>query len=91
MQINRQQAVGLITRNRGKFFTVIFTKRTTGEQRVLTGRQGVTKHLKGGPAAYSFSEKKLLPVFDTQKGEYRSIPVEGIQEVRILGKVFQVV
>ena len=91
MQITKQQAAGLITRNRGKFFTVTFTKRTTGEQRVLNGKQGVTKHLKGGPAAYSFSEKRLLPVFDTTKSEYRSIPVEGISELKICGKVFSVV
>ena len=91
MQITKQQAAGLITRNRGKFFTVTFTKRTTGERRVLNGKQGVTKHLKGGPAAYSFSEKKLLPVFDCQIQAYRSIPVEGISELKICGKVFSVV
>ena len=91
MQITRQQAAGLITRNRGKFFTVTFIKRTTGETRVMNCRQGVTKHLKGGPAAYSFAEKRLLPVFDCQKGEYRSVPLEGITEVKILGRTFQVV
>jgi hypothetical protein len=90
MQITKQQAAGLISRNRGKFFTVTFTKRTTGETRVLNGRQGVTKHLKGGEAAYNFSEKRLLPVFDVVKGEYRSIPIEGITEVKILGRTFQV-
>ena len=90
MQITKQQAASLISRNRGKIFTVTFVKRTTGETRVLNGRQGVTKHLKGGPAAYNFSEKKLLPVFDLQLGAYRSIPVEGIEEVKIMGKTFQV-
>lgn len=91
MQITKQQAAGLISRNRGKIFTVTFVKRTTGETRVLNGRQGVKKHLKGGEAAYSFSEKQLLPVFDMVKGEYRSIPIEGIEEVKIMGKTFQVV
>lgn len=90
MVITKQQAAGLISRNRGKFFTVTFVKRTTGETRVLNGRQGVKKHLKGGEAAYSFSEKKLLPVFDLQKNAYRSIPIEGITEVKILGRTFQV-
>ena len=91
MQITKQQAAGLITRNRGKFFTVTFTKRTTGERRVMNGKQGVRRYLKGGPAAYSFQEKGLIPVFDITKSEYRSIPIEGISELKICGKVFSVV
>ena len=90
MRITKQQAAGLISRNRGKFFTVTFTKRTTGEERILNGRQGVKRYLKGGPAAYNFAEKKLLPVFDCQIQAYRSIPVEGISELKILGRTFEV-
>jgi len=60
---------------------VKFEKRTTGEVRSMNCRIGVTKHLKGGKAAYSAAQKGLLTVFDMTKKSYRSIPLEGIQSV----------
>jgi len=74
----------------GKFFTVVFTKRTTGEERVMNCRQRVKKFLKGGEAKYSFSEKKLVSVFDVQKNEYRCFPLDALKEIRSGGEVFQV-
>ncbi len=62
----------------GQIFSVVFKKRTNGEIRKMRCRMGVTKYLKGGERAYDFKEKNLLPVFDLEKGEYRSIPIEAI-------------
>lgn len=65
----------------GKFFTVVFRKRTTGELRVMNCRQRVKKHLKGGEAKYRFSEKGLVSVFDVQKGEYRCFPLDALVSI----------
>lgn len=90
-QITKKQAEAIIRNSNGKIMTVLFTKRTTGELRLMTCRTGVTKHLKGGVPTYSFEEKKLISVYDMtigkkDKGEgYRCIPLEGIKEITIDG------
>jgi hypothetical protein len=80
-----QEALTYIQETHGKFFSVIFKKRTTGEIRNMLARTGVKSKLKGGEAAYNFTEKSLIAVFDVQKGDYRSIPIEGIQKIKIDG------
>ena len=88
--VTASAAVKAIFGTDGHFFSVDFVKRSTGELRTLRGRQGVTKYLKGGDAPYSFSEKKLISVFDIDKMDYRSIPIEGIRQVRVNGEVLNV-
>lgn len=78
-QIPLNQALAII--KSGKFFSCEFTKRTTGETRVMLARVGVKKYLKGTGARYSFSEKGLIPVYDLLKREYRSIPIENITKI----------
>lgn len=65
----------------GKFFSVLFIKRTTGKPRMMVCRGGVRKHLKGGEQAYDPAEKQLATVFDVQKGGYRTIPLDAVLEV----------
>lgn len=89
--ITRKKAVAWIQARAGKFFSVRFVKRTDGSVREMTCRQGVKVHLKGGPPAYDFAANRLLPVWDTVAAGYRSIPVEGITDVKIAGKWFRVV
>lgn len=93
--ISRQEAVEMIRGlEDGRIFTVIFQKRTvdkeTGKQeiRIMNCRQRVTKHLAGGPAAYSFNEKGLVSVFDLTKMAYRSFPIDGLIAVRAHGDTF---
>lgn len=62
----------------GKFFTVTFTKRSTGERRTMNCRLGVTRHLRGGTKAYNDADHGLLTVFDMQSRGYRSIPVANV-------------
>ncbi len=63
----------------GQFFSVRFRKRSDGTIRDMPRcRMGVSKYIRGGERAYDFGEKELLPVFDMDKGQYRSIPIEGI-------------
>jgi hypothetical protein len=94
--ITRDQVRTLIAKSNGRFFTVMFTKRTDQKIRTMTCRTGVKKNLKGGEPAYNFAEKDLIPVYDTQAGlkpgdtGYRCIPVEGIHTISINGKDFRV-
>lgn len=70
------------------FYTVVFTKKTTGETRILNARQNVKKHSHGGvnPCA---GKDDLLPTFDVKIGQYRTVWVDGIQEIRHNGSVIR--
>jgi len=72
----------------GRMCSITFTKRS-GEIRKLTGRLGVKRHLKGKGKNYSDEDKGLVTIFDSQKGEYKSIRANSIQEVRAHGKVMR--
>ncbi len=96
-QITQKQAANLIAKSNGRFFSVLFVKRGDGELREMICRTGVKKNLKGGEAPYDFSEKKLIPVYDTQAEKkkpgdsgYRCIPIEGIRQISINGADFKV-
>lgn len=89
--MKRSEVVSEVYGHHGEFFAVTFVKRTTGEMRTMQCRQGVKKHLAGGPAAYNPHEHNLLFVFDMTKMAYKSIPVEGILQIAIGGKSYEVV
>ena len=72
----------------GRFFTVVFVKRTTGELRVMNCRQGVRCHLKGGKAAYRFSEKRLVSVWDVKAEGYRSFGLEALVSITVEGQEY---
>jgi hypothetical protein len=76
--ISKSQAVSLIKKNKGKQFTVVYDKRD-GSERVLTGRIGVTKYLRGGTLPYNPTSYGLLPVYDDIKEAYRMIVVTTIK------------
>jgi len=91
--VSRREAVAIIHGlEDGRFFTVVFRKRTeneeTGEReiRIMNCRQRVKKHLAGGKCSYSFREKGLVPVYDMQAMGYRSFPIDGLIEVRVGGE-----
>lgn len=72
-------------------FNVVFIKRTTGEQRNMTCRLDVRKHVKGDKGtgrAYDMEGKGLIPVYDVQKRGYRTVPVDGIVSITIKGETF---
>lgn len=71
----------------GKFFRVVFIKRTTGERRVMRARRGVTKYLRGGKLPYDPIEKGLMTVFDLDKKAYRMVSLDAIVELHHHGKV----
>jgi hypothetical protein len=71
-------------------FSVVFVKRSNGELRKMTCRRGVKKFLAGGELGYNAKEKDLLPVFEIDKGQYRSISCEQVQELKLHGKTYQI-
>lgn len=90
MNIKRSEVNKLIPKN-GRFFTVTFTKRTTGDLRTMNCRLGVKQHLKGGTKSFKDDDKNLLTVWDNTKHAYRSIPLENLIELRSGGKVYHIV
>ncbi len=71
----------------GKIFTIVFTKRTTGETRVMHARRGVTAYLRGGELRYDPTLKGLMTVFDLDKSDYRCVPLDAVTELRHHGRV----
>lgn len=69
----------------GQFYTVVFTKKTTGEVRVMNAKQNVAKYSHGGHNPCS-GKDDLLPTFDMKAGAYRTVWLDGVQEIRHAGK-----
>ena len=81
--MNLQERYNLLMKagENGKFFTAKFLKRSNGAERTMNCRLNVTKHLRGGPAAYNPAEHNLLTVYDVKAQGYRCIPLESLFEV----------
>jgi hypothetical protein len=99
MVITQGQAVRVLERLKAKgvFFTVIFTKRTTGEKREMTCRGGVSAYVKGVGLRFDPVKKGLVSVWEASKeegvskaGAYRFIALEGLQEIRGQRKIYTV-
>ena len=87
--ISKSQAVALIKKNKGKQFTVVYNKRD-GSERILTGRIGVTKYLRGGSLRYNPASYGLLPVYDDIKRDYRMIVVTTMKLLKFGEEVYEV-
>lgn len=87
LEISVQEAVAKIHSSRGKFFTVLFTKRSDNTMRKMNCRTGVRKDLKGVGRAKKID---LITVYDMVKKEYRNINVSGLREIKIGGKNYKV-
>lgn len=70
-----------------EIFTVKFVKRKDQSIREMNCRLGVTKYLNGGGPVYDAKVYDLLRVFDMQIMDYRSIPLDGILEIRFGGRI----
>ena len=70
----------LILQSAGRFVTVVFEKKN-GELRTLTGRLGVTKHLKGGVS--TLNPDAYITIYDVVNKGYRAVNRETIRSVTI--------
>jgi hypothetical protein len=75
----------VIEQTKGKFFTVTFVKKD-GTERVLNGRVGVVKHLKGGVNRVG---DQYITVFDIKNGGYRSVNKSTIKEVKFGKEIYK--
>lgn len=85
-----QMARQISTLAGGTIFSVDFIKRTDHKLRHMVCRLGVRKGQKGTGSAYDHLTKGLLCVYDVQKRDYRSIPLENVKTIKIRGKEFKV-
>jgi len=71
-----------ILNSNGKFVTVTFTKKD-GTIRVLNGRLGVKKHLKGG--TNTLNPEQYITIYDVANKGYRAINRATIKSVACEG------
>jgi hypothetical protein len=79
------------TGHKGRIFGVLFIKRTNGELRRMSCRQGVTSGLTGGGRAYEFEAYDLTGVYDMHLKLYRVVPTEGLLTITINKVLYDVV
>lgn len=95
--MKRDKVHGFLRGLNGKFFTVVFIKRSTGEERKMTATTNYTKFLAGGDLKYDANAKQLIPVIDMElvaKGDprpFRSIPTDTVLRITALGSTYEVV
>ena len=65
-----------------RFFSIEFLK-SDGSKRILNGRLGVKKHLKGGDNCND--PLKYLTVFDVKKQGYRNVALSAVEAVKVGG------
>lgn len=89
--INRAGVHTFLRSLNGKFFTVEFIKRTTGELRVMRATTNYESKLAGGDLKYDANAKALIPVWDMEKQAFRSIPTDSVKVIRALGNTYTVI
>lgn len=72
--------------NTGKIVTIEFIKRTDGDLRRMVCRKGEDPENKLEPTRHvNWWKSNLVPVYDEEKKQMRSIPIEGIRKIEIEG------
>jgi hypothetical protein len=74
----------IVDESNGKILSVTFIKKD-GTLRVMNGRLGVTKHLRGGTSTLDAS--KYITLYDLQSEGYRAVNRKTIVSVTIGGIV----
>ena len=72
----------IIRSQNGKAVTVKFKKKTDGTMRVLNGRLGVKKNIKGEGLAFDPKDYKLLSIYDMQNHGYRFINLPEVRWIK---------
>ena len=84
--ITPEAAARFIRASRGRFFGCTFVKRSTGETRQMWCRFAKVGAVKGPHR----TRDDLIVVWDHHQRGYRSIPVEGLRQLRIDGAILPV-
>lgn len=75
----------IIERSGGRFVSVCFVKKD-GTERVINGRLGVAKHLRGG--ACTLDLEKYIIIYDNRARGYRAINRSTILWVKLHGVMY---
>ncbi len=89
-KIARIKLQGLINSTKGHYFGATFIKKD-GTKRVVNGRLGVTKYLKGGVNRVVKSDNSYITVFDRHKGAYITVNLATVSDLRVAGESYEVV
>jgi len=89
--INAATATNLLesTRAQGSIFSVTFIKRTTGEERTMNARLGVSKGVTGVGMAYDPKSRNLMACYDVQKA--LEMKAQGMDEVEAAKKSYRMI
>jgi hypothetical protein len=82
-KISRADVPKILKATKGKLFSVKFIKKN-GETRILNGRLGVTRYLKGGYDTTSHI-KYYINVYDIQKKGYRKVNMNTVERIKYSG------
>lgn len=84
----------VIDATNGRFFRVVFTKRTSGEERTMDCRTGVSKFTNGKGMKFKPKDHDLISVWDSRAWDpenkdtgYRFINIRTVKEIRSAGQV----
>lgn len=88
-KITKAEAWNIIHAEEQRIFSVSFIKKD-GTRREMVCRRGVTKYVKGVGMSYDPALYDLVTVFDMQKNEYRSIPVNRLLSLKLNGEVYEI-
>lgn len=93
--VSPQEVEDVLRSTRGGFFTVVFTKRSTGELRTMHATLNYKGALKGGTAKYDHKAKSLLVVRDMDatrangnEDAIRSIPWDAVHQITANGQTY---
>ena len=90
VEVSPAVAMGkIISYKSGRIFSVKFTK-TDGSERKMVCRKGVTKGITGKGARYNAIERGLITVYDVQKGGYRMINFDTLEEFKMGGVSYKI-
>ena len=85
----REMLRNLIKATNSMFFTITFIKKS-GEERTMTVKDGVEKHLvhpKGTGSNRQEAYSNLITLFDVQDGRYKSINLDTVTRLSCGNKV----
>lgn len=93
--VSRETLIRKIKETKGKFFTVVFVKKSNGQRRVMNCRLGVKKFLKpdGKPRAIAPGIVNVYDLFVSKQdpeNAYRCFGVETLISARISGEEYVV-
>lgn len=85
----REMLKNLIKATNSMFFTITWVKKN-GEERTMTVKDGVEKHLahpKGVGSNNQESYSNLITLFDVQDGRYKSVNLDTVKSLKCGSKV----